>query len=124
MYACQIFEAANRELPGLDKAIAAGEFGGLKRWLNEKVHAKGSLYPSGDLLMEQVRPSGYYFPPFYLRTCFALLEFRETRDTSRCPVHACVNSLHGYLYHLYRLRVNYGCSYVVRNLVYGYASYA
>lgn len=34
----QIFQAAQRELPGLDDDIAAGQFGRLKGWLNEKVH--------------------------------------------------------------------------------------
>uniref|UniRef100_A0A7S0WIZ3 Carboxypeptidase n=1 Tax=Pyramimonas obovata TaxID=1411642 RepID=A0A7S0WIZ3_9CHLO len=53
MYACQIYEAANKEL-ALDEQIAQGSFGSLKEWLNAKVHTTGSLYPSGDLLMEQV----------------------------------------------------------------------
>ena len=53
MYACQIYDAAKRDLP-VDEDVAKGSFGGLKTWLNEKVHSAGSLYPSGDLLMEQV----------------------------------------------------------------------
>lgn len=34
----QIFQAAQRELPGLEEDIAAGKFDRLKAWLNEKVH--------------------------------------------------------------------------------------
>ncbi|KAL4428286.1 hypothetical protein ABPG75_002375 [Micractinium tetrahymenae] len=54
MYACQIFQAAQRELPGLDEDIASGSFGRLKGWLNEKVHKVGSLHTSGDELMKAV----------------------------------------------------------------------
>ncbi|KAL4418640.1 hypothetical protein ABPG77_005377, partial [Micractinium sp. CCAP 211/92] len=54
MYACQIFQAAQRELPGLSEDIAAGRFGALKAWLNEKVHKVGSLHTSGDELMKAV----------------------------------------------------------------------
>jgi Zn-dependent M32 family carboxypeptidase len=38
MYACQIFKAAEAELPGLADDIAAGRFDGLRKWLNEKIH--------------------------------------------------------------------------------------
>jgi carboxypeptidase Taq len=59
---CQIFvvlvlsctchkQAAQEELPGLEEDVAAGRFGGLKAWLNKKIHKSGSLYPSGDDLM-------------------------------------------------------------------------
>ncbi|BDA49961.1 Thermostable carboxypeptidase 1 [Coccomyxa sp. Obi] len=51
MFACQIYQAAQKDLPGLAEDIAAGKFGGLKAWLNEKIHASGSLHPSGDELM-------------------------------------------------------------------------
>lgn len=44
-------QAAQKDLPGLHEDIAAGRFGGLKAWLNEKIHASGSLHPSGDALM-------------------------------------------------------------------------
>lgn len=54
MYACQIYDAAGRDLPELEAQIAKGEFAPLKTWLNEKVHAVGSLYPSGDQLMTEV----------------------------------------------------------------------
>lgn len=38
MYACQIYQAAARDLPTLDEDIAAGKFAPLRTWLNEKVH--------------------------------------------------------------------------------------
>lgn len=44
-------QAAEKDLPSLEADIAAGEFSGLKLWLNEKIHKIGSLHPSGDDLM-------------------------------------------------------------------------
>jgi Zn-dependent M32 family carboxypeptidase len=44
-------QAAQKDLPGLEADIAAGKFGPLKAWLNERIHASGSLHPSGDELM-------------------------------------------------------------------------
>lgn len=38
MYACQIYQAAVKDLPTLDEDIAAGKFAPLRTWLNEKVH--------------------------------------------------------------------------------------
>lgn len=38
MYACQIYKAAEKDLPGLEEDIAAGRFRPLKTWLNEKIH--------------------------------------------------------------------------------------
>lgn len=35
MMATQIFEAASKELPGLESSIVAGEFSPLRKWLNE-----------------------------------------------------------------------------------------
>lgn len=54
MYACQIFQAAEKELPGLADDIAAGRFSRLREWLREKIHAVGSLHTSGDELMRAV----------------------------------------------------------------------
>lgn len=44
-------QAAQKDLPRLADDIAAGKFSGLKAWLNKKIHASGSLHPSGDELM-------------------------------------------------------------------------
>lgn len=46
-----VLQVAQKDLPGLAEDIAAGNFSGLKAWLNEKIHASGSLHPSGDELM-------------------------------------------------------------------------
>jgi Zn-dependent M32 family carboxypeptidase len=54
MSAVQIFDAAKADLPGLDEALAAGDFAPLRGWLKEKVHRLGSLYPSADDLLEVV----------------------------------------------------------------------
>lgn len=62
MMAVQLFEAAKKSIPNLEAEIAAGNFKGLREWLKEKVHSKGSLYASADELMisatgEPLRPS-------------------------------------------------------------------
>ena len=41
LYASQLWEAAERELGALGPAIERGEFGALRTWLNENVHAHG-----------------------------------------------------------------------------------
>jgi len=54
MAAVQIFATAKQQLPDLDADIAAGRFGPLKNWLNDKIHALGSLYPTADDLLRAV----------------------------------------------------------------------
>lgn len=54
MAAVQIFATAKNELPDLEADIAAGRFGPLKGWLNDKIHALGSLYPTADDLLQAV----------------------------------------------------------------------
>jgi carboxypeptidase Taq len=49
LYAAQLWEAALRELPGLEDGFARGEFLPLRDWLRAKVHAHGSRYPAGEL---------------------------------------------------------------------------
>ena len=44
-------QAAQKDVPSLEADIAAGQFSGLKSWLNERIHKSGSLHPSGDDLM-------------------------------------------------------------------------
>jgi Zn-dependent M32 family carboxypeptidase len=51
----QIYAHAKSQLPGLEESISAGDFKPLKLWLNEHIHKLGSLPPSGDDLMLQVR---------------------------------------------------------------------
>jgi hypothetical protein len=45
-------------------AVAAGNFKPLKAWLSQKIHSKGSLYPSGDALLVQLTGS-----PLKVRAC-------------------------------------------------------
>ena len=49
LYASQLFATAKRDLGDLDGQFAAGEFGALKTWLNERVHAHGQRYSAPDL---------------------------------------------------------------------------
>jgi carboxypeptidase Taq len=49
LYAAQFFEQADRDLGGLSKQFARGEFQPLKRWLNEKIHHRGQCYSAAEL---------------------------------------------------------------------------
>ncbi|TCZ66173.1 carboxypeptidase M32 [Roseicella aquatilis] len=50
MAAAQLMQAARREVPGLDEALALGEMLPLMGWLREKVHAQGARLGFQDLL--------------------------------------------------------------------------
>ena len=52
LFAAQLMHAARRDLPGLDREIAAGRFEGLLGWLRRHVHAPGRLVES-DALVER-----------------------------------------------------------------------
>lgn len=59
LIAAQLFEAARRELPDMTQAIAAGEFASLLDWLRERVHSKGSLLSTAELVENATgRPLG------------------------------------------------------------------
>ena len=49
LYAAELINAARAQLPGLEEEFAAGQFGRLKGWLNEKVHQAGRSYRSDEL---------------------------------------------------------------------------
>ena len=49
LYGAQLWEAARRDLAGLDEAIARGEFGGLLGWLREHIHRHGRRYSAMEL---------------------------------------------------------------------------
>ncbi len=49
LIAAQLFEAA-RDIPGLMQAIAEGEFAPLLGWTRERVHSKGSLLSTAELV--------------------------------------------------------------------------
>jgi carboxypeptidase Taq len=50
LYAAQLFEAAQRELPGLDDAIASGELVVLRDWLRTRIHRHGRRHPAAELI--------------------------------------------------------------------------
>jgi carboxypeptidase Taq len=50
MAAAQLMQAARIALPGLDEAMAQGDFGPLVNWLRVSVHGKGSLLGFQDLM--------------------------------------------------------------------------
>jgi carboxypeptidase Taq len=52
MTAAQLFDAARRAHPEIPEAIARGDFTPLLGWLREKVHSKGSLLSTDDLLRQ------------------------------------------------------------------------
>ena len=52
MTAAQLFMAAKKAAPGIEPGIAKGDFQPLFRWLKTNVHAKGSLLPARELLIE------------------------------------------------------------------------
>ncbi len=49
LYAAQFYEQVRSDLPDLDAQFERGEFGALKRWLNENIHAHGQRYRAADL---------------------------------------------------------------------------
>lgn len=54
IYASQFFKTAKEKIPGLEEQLAQGNFAELKKWLNENIHAKGSLYSTGDQVCKLV----------------------------------------------------------------------
>lgn len=54
MMAAQLFETAEKEIPGLRGKLAVGEFSPLREWLREKIHKAGSKHASLDELLEEV----------------------------------------------------------------------
>jgi carboxypeptidase Taq len=49
LYAAQFMEQARHDLGDIDADFKHGEFGRLKKWLNEKVHRPGQQYRAGEL---------------------------------------------------------------------------
>jgi carboxypeptidase Taq len=59
LIAAQLFEAARRDIPDPMTGIRAGDFAPLLGWLRERVHAKGSLRSTAQLVEEATgRPLG------------------------------------------------------------------
>jgi carboxypeptidase Taq len=49
LYAAQLYEAADRDLGGLEAMFRRGEFLPLREWLRAKIHAPGQNYPASQL---------------------------------------------------------------------------
>ncbi|WP_260864474.1 carboxypeptidase M32 [Citrobacter sp. Marseille-Q6884] len=52
MYAAQLFSAANRALPGLEQAIAQGDYSGLFEWLRQNIWQHGSRFTTEQLITQ------------------------------------------------------------------------
>jgi carboxypeptidase Taq len=50
LFAAQLFARAREDLGDLDAAFARGDFGGLLRWLRQRVHRQGRRYSAANLL--------------------------------------------------------------------------
>lgn len=64
MYAAQLFNAARRALPNLDRDIANGEFGTLFDWLRQNIWQHGSRFTTEQLV---VNATGEDLNPAYFR---------------------------------------------------------
>jgi carboxypeptidase Taq len=74
LYAAQLMEQARRDLGDLDTDFRRGEFGRLKRWLNEKVHRPGQRYRPGELCRRVTgKPLSHQPLLTYLRNKYAPL---------------------------------------------------
>ncbi|NKB70736.1 MAG: carboxypeptidase M32 [Candidatus Latescibacteria bacterium] len=52
LYGAQFFRQAQLDMPDLMGQIGQGDFSPLKKWLNDKVHARGSRLSAGELVQE------------------------------------------------------------------------
>jgi carboxypeptidase Taq len=70
----QLFEAAKRAHPEIERELGAGEFGTLLAWLRENVHRHGAKYEPGELL-ERATGSQLDAAPYirYLQTKYRAL---------------------------------------------------
>ncbi len=68
LYAAQFMAQARRDLPGVEDDFRHGEYGRLKKWLNEKVHRPGRHWRANDLCMQITgEPLGHQALISYLR---------------------------------------------------------
>jgi carboxypeptidase Taq len=51
IYAAQIFEKINEDIPGLHADFEKGCFDSLKKWLNEKIHEQGQSLGANELIL-------------------------------------------------------------------------
>ena len=50
LYAAQLFQQAQKDLPNLFELFRAGELMTLREWLRQKVHGQGKLYSASELI--------------------------------------------------------------------------
>ena len=74
LYGAQFFHQAQRDLPDLQEQIGRGELLGLKTWLNDRVHNRGSRLRAGELVEEVTgeKLNSVYFTD-YLQAKFGAL---------------------------------------------------
>jgi len=69
--AAQLMHRARQERGTLDAELARGEYGGLREWLREKVHAHGARYRPGELMTRATgEPTRSQYHLDYLRRKF------------------------------------------------------
>jgi carboxypeptidase Taq len=74
LYAAQFMEQARADLGALDADFRRGEFGRLKRWLNEKIHRPGQRHRATDLCRRVTQKPLSHRPLVnYLRNKYAAL---------------------------------------------------
>jgi carboxypeptidase Taq len=49
LYCAQLWETINKKIPSLGEQMSRGDFGTLKAWLNQNIHAHGRRYRAGEL---------------------------------------------------------------------------
>jgi len=52
LYAAQFFAQAQQEMPGLMEQVGRGAFGGLREWLNRRIHAQGRRLRAEELVSQ------------------------------------------------------------------------
>jgi carboxypeptidase Taq len=63
LYAAQIFEQAEAEIPDLRRGFSQGRFSDLKEWLNERIHSHGKRF-SADALCQRLTEKPLSIEPF------------------------------------------------------------
>jgi carboxypeptidase Taq len=66
LFSAQIWSAIQREIPDVEKQIAAGKFQALREWLRKKIHHHGREYPAAELIKRATgkAPDSRYFTEY------------------------------------------------------------
>ncbi len=74
LYAAQLFEAADRELGGLDESFRQGRFDSLRQWLQERLYRHGRRFTAAEIVQQTTGRSLSHEPLVrYLRQKFGRL---------------------------------------------------